>query len=264
MATFYMTHSAELYHYGVLGMKWGVRRYQNPDGSLTAAGRQRYGSVGTRKLTRDERRELKKGKKAIKKNLRDMDFYRYAQKRANSELERENKRFEKYADKAQERFHDKGETDKKQAKQIKKAMKAFYTKAAKSAQKATYDKTAEKRWAETEKLVKDLTKKYGSKRIPQPKSKLLEDGRRIISGERAKYILRQSLRRFMLGYYSYSANNDYWTRYAVNSAAYGFGNDPKVKMTRAENPNEYYYDVKSGPWQPKKSFADEYNKRKKR
>lgn len=33
---------AELYHYGVIGQKWGVRNYQNPDGSLTAAGRKRY------------------------------------------------------------------------------------------------------------------------------------------------------------------------------------------------------------------------------
>lgn len=32
----------ELYHYGKLGMKWGVRRYQNKDGSLTAAGKKRY------------------------------------------------------------------------------------------------------------------------------------------------------------------------------------------------------------------------------
>lgn len=31
----------ELYHYGVKGMKWGVRRYQNKDGSLTAEGKKR-------------------------------------------------------------------------------------------------------------------------------------------------------------------------------------------------------------------------------
>lgn len=32
----------ELYHWGVKGMKWGVRRYQNKDGSLTPAGQKRY------------------------------------------------------------------------------------------------------------------------------------------------------------------------------------------------------------------------------
>jgi len=32
----------ELYHHGIKGMKWGVRRYQNYDGSLTPAGQKRY------------------------------------------------------------------------------------------------------------------------------------------------------------------------------------------------------------------------------
>ena len=32
----------ELYHHGIKGMKWGVRRFQNEDGSLTAAGKKRY------------------------------------------------------------------------------------------------------------------------------------------------------------------------------------------------------------------------------
>lgn len=34
-------NSNELYHYGVKGQKWGVRRYQNPDGTLTAKGKAR-------------------------------------------------------------------------------------------------------------------------------------------------------------------------------------------------------------------------------
>lgn len=36
----------ELYHFGIPGMRWGIRRFQNQDGSLTAAGRERYGFGG--------------------------------------------------------------------------------------------------------------------------------------------------------------------------------------------------------------------------
>ena len=35
-------NNAELFHTGVKGMKWGVRRYQNKDGSLTPLGKKRY------------------------------------------------------------------------------------------------------------------------------------------------------------------------------------------------------------------------------
>lgn len=37
-----LTSDGELCHWGVKGMKWGVRRYQNADGSLTEKGKKRY------------------------------------------------------------------------------------------------------------------------------------------------------------------------------------------------------------------------------
>ena len=46
-----------LQHHGILGMKWGVRRYQNKDGSLTAAGKKRVAKL-------DAEREALTGKKS--------------------------------------------------------------------------------------------------------------------------------------------------------------------------------------------------------
>lgn len=46
-----------LCHYGILGQKWGRRRYQNPDGSLTAEGRRRYGLSDTSGKTDAELRQ---------------------------------------------------------------------------------------------------------------------------------------------------------------------------------------------------------------
>lgn len=54
----------ELYHHGTKGQKWGIRRYQNEDGSLTEEGRERYLN-GSKKLTKEER----KYKDEIEKNL---------------------------------------------------------------------------------------------------------------------------------------------------------------------------------------------------
>ena len=48
----------ELYHWGIKGMKWGVRRYQNEDGTLTAAGKKRRKNYSdeTKSMSTDELR----------------------------------------------------------------------------------------------------------------------------------------------------------------------------------------------------------------
>lgn len=58
----------ELYHHGIKGMKWGVRRYQNLDGSLTEAGQkraQRQSDREARTAIRNERKQAMKNRSLL-------------------------------------------------------------------------------------------------------------------------------------------------------------------------------------------------------
>jgi hypothetical protein len=138
-----ITKGNYLAHHGIKGQKWGERRYQNPDGSLTDEGRRRYGrsersyrdengkltKVGKEKLktTRSNLRGLEdkiaksqyaydKQSKIVNKNLKKMskgkivdDFaeQEYVRDKMKADLEKDLSNYKKYADYALSTFGNK-------------------------------------------------------------------------------------------------------------------------------------------------------------
>lgn len=84
------TGNGELFHYGTPGMKWGRRRYQNRDGSLTPLGRIRYG-MGLEKKSPKNQNSKTPNKPSDRKDPDDTkasskDFYQNRDKYTTNEL----------------------------------------------------------------------------------------------------------------------------------------------------------------------------------
>lgn len=80
--TYVLTTNGELFHWGVKGMKWGVRRYQNKDGSLTPRGRKRQ-----KELSADEKERA--SRKNDLKNRRTMSDAELRKKIERLKMEKE-------------------------------------------------------------------------------------------------------------------------------------------------------------------------------
>lgn len=93
MSNYILTSDGELYHWGIKGQKWGVRRYQNKDGSLTPAGKKRLEKMDAKfnkrhsdkaqialqkrdKLVGDKKKQIADTKRDIKamEKMRDTDI----------------------------------------------------------------------------------------------------------------------------------------------------------------------------------------------
>lgn len=71
MELFNAEPNTEMYHHGINGQKWGIRRFQNEDGSLTELGRERYGisKKDIKWATKNRQKIVNAAYKASKKEL---------------------------------------------------------------------------------------------------------------------------------------------------------------------------------------------------
>ena len=70
-----VSYQNELYHHGIKGMHWGVRRYQNPDGTLTRAGQKRLAKQTYKDDKRKAKRDLQEwGDQANRRYDRDKKY----------------------------------------------------------------------------------------------------------------------------------------------------------------------------------------------
>ena len=85
----YIYTGGELYHHGIKGQKWGIRRFQNPDGSLTPAGIKRRAQQEVREK-RDAYRKARSeyGKAFDKANVRAMSRWSPAKKHREANAQR--------------------------------------------------------------------------------------------------------------------------------------------------------------------------------
>ena len=113
-------NGTELYHHGILGQKWGVRRFQNADGTYTAAGMKRYNKA---KQDYDSaKKDWSNTKKQVRNGRFNYDDYtkseqKFYDAKANLKKQKQNLKKSYQADKGRELYRRGNTIEKSEAKQ---------------------------------------------------------------------------------------------------------------------------------------------------
>lgn len=163
----YMSSYDELYHHGIKGMRWGVRRFQNEDGTLTAQGRQRYKDYRSdqstrRSLTRHvaaDKKNLKARGEAMNEVTKNYNDAQEQMRKASSKVFISRKKRQELVDEANANLTKAGEELEKRRADLNRAERI-------------YNKDAEALF----KHVDDMTKKYGSENVKSLDTKKVKLG----------------------------------------------------------------------------------------
>lgn len=184
-----LENSSYLEHHGIKGQKWGVRRFQNADGSLTKAGRSRYG-VGPTKYKIKVQSPFEKQKAKLKEQEKIMTQKEEIQTRKNQLKEREANL--KDLGKSQETLR------KEEMKRLEKELKALQKQDEKEAKKF---KMKEEREAKKAERKEEKAARVAEKKIEKAeqraqakadkKAKQEREKERAIAEEEAAYKYKQ-------------------------------------------------------------------------
>lgn len=189
----------ELYHHGIKNQKWGVRRFQNPDGTLTEAGKQRYAYTG-----RGTKNLYKDAKKQHRENERN---YTTAGKVYKTAL-KEQKRAHKSLDKFKSNYGiDKTTDTSKMSKKVREGLDRREASVRDSDRNAAvWEKHNKKAVSEMKAATKDLNKmlsERGKKPLKDIPTKTLNNGKEIVNGR--IFTAGEYAQSFMLSLASYGA-----------------------------------------------------------
>lgn len=100
-----MNNNDYIQHFGILGMKWGIRKYQNPDGTLTNEGKTRYAKKNMFKRVKSDSINKDKNEKRTAEKIY-YDPKSLTMKELNDRINRYEKE-KRYKELSEERHHPK-------------------------------------------------------------------------------------------------------------------------------------------------------------